>query len=232
MERTGFVHKAYIFMYDRIANIIIHGLVLLTAFPIHESAHALTAHWLGDDTAKEQGRISLNPMKHLDLFGAIFMLLAGFGWAKPVPINPNNFKNRKVGMAVSSLAGPFSNLILSYVSIIIYKVLFYGNLNWNNSVVDAVSTVFLYSVFLNVGLAVFNLFPIPPLDGSRIFNLVLPENIYFKIMKYENIIFGILFIAIWLGFLDKPLNFLQGKAVDLMNMLSGWVDIIMIMILR
>lgn len=219
-------------MYDRIANIIIHGIVLLTAFPIHESAHALTAHWLGDDTAKNQGRISLNPMKHLDLFGAIFMLLAGFGWAKPVPINPNNFKNRKVGMAVSSLAGPFSNLILSYVSIIIYKLLAYGNINWNNSVVDAVSTVFLYSVFLNVGLAVFNLLPIPPLDGSRIFNLVLPENIYFKIMKYENIIFGILFIAIWLGFLDKPLNFLQGKAVDLMNMLSGWVDIIMIMILR
>ncbi len=219
-------------MYDRIADIIIHGLVLLTAFPIHESAHALTAHWLGDDTAKEQGRITLNPMKHLDLFGAVFMLLAGFGWAKPVPINPNNFKNRKVGMAVSSLAGPFSNLILSYVSIIIYKLLAYGNLNWNNSVVDAVSTVFLYSVFLNVGLAVFNLLPIPPLDGSRIFNLVLPENIYFKIMKYENIIFGILFISIWLGFLDRPLNFLQGKAVDLMNILSGWVDIIMIMILR
>jgi len=219
-------------MYDRIADIIIHGLVLLTAFPIHESAHALTAHWLGDDTAKEQGRISLNPMKHLDLFGAVFMLLAGFGWAKPVPINPNNFKNRKVGMAVSSLAGPFSNLILSYVSIIIYKLLAYGNLNWNNSVVDAVSTVFLYSVFLNVGLAVFNLLPIPPLDGSRIFNLVLPENIYFKIMKYENIIFGILFISIWLGFLDRPLSFLQGKAVDLMNILSGWVDIIMIMILR
>ncbi len=219
-------------MYDRIADIIIHGLVLLTAFPIHESAHALTAHWLGDDTAKEQGRITLNPMKHLDLFGAVFMLLAGFGWAKPVPINPNNFKNRKVGMAVSSLAGPVSNLILSYVSIIIYKLLAYGNLNWNNSVVDAVSTVFLYSVFLNVGLAVFNLLPIPPLDGSRIFNLVLPENIYFKIMKYENIIFGILFISIWLGFLNRPLNFLQGKAVDLMNILSGWVDIIMIMILR
>lgn len=219
-------------MYDRIANIIIHGLVLLTAFPIHESAHALTAHWLGDDTAKEQGRISLNPMKHLDLFGAILMLLAGFGWAKPVPINPNNFKNRKVGMAVSSLAGPFSNLILSYVSIIIYKLLAYGNLNWNNSVVDAVSMVFVYSVSLNVGLAVFNLLPIPPLDGSRIFNLVFPEKIYFKIMKYENIIFFILFIAIWLGFLERPLSFLQGKAVDLMNILSRWVDIIMIMILR
>ncbi len=219
-------------MSDRLVDLIIHGLVLLTAFPIHECAHALAAHWLGDDTAKEQGRISLNPAKHLDLLGTIFMLLAGFGWAKPVPINPNNFKNRKVGMALSSLAGPFSNLILSYISIIAYKVLVYVGLFHSNFVIDGLSTVFLYSVFLNVGLAVFNLLPIPPLDGSRIFNLVLPERIYFKVMKYENIIFGILFIAIWLGFLDKPLSFLQEGAVNIMNMLSGWVDMIMFMILR
>ncbi len=219
-------------MYDRIADIIIHGLVLLTAFPIHESAHALTAHWLGDDTAKNQGRISLNPFKHLELLGAVFMLIAGFGWAKPVPINPNNFKNRKVGMAVSSLAGPFSNLLLSYISIIVYKIIAYANLFCNNFVLEALSKVFLYSVFLNVGLALFNLLPIPPLDGSRIFNLVLPEKIYFKIMKYENIIFGILFAAIWLGFLNKPLSFLQGKAVDIMNFLSRWVDLIMFNVLR
>ncbi len=219
-------------MYDRIADIIIHGLVLLTAFPVHESAHALTAHWLGDDTAKNQGRISLNPFKHLDLLGAVFMLIAGFGWAKPVPINPNNFKKRKVGMAVSSLAGPFSNLLLSYISIIIYKILAYANLFYNNFILNALCKVFIYSVFLNVGLAVFNLLPVPPLDGSRIFNLVLPEKIYFKVMKYENIIFGILFIAIWLGFLDKPLSFLQGKAVDIMNFLSRWVDYIMFNVLR
>lgn len=228
----GFVHKAYIFMYDRLADIIIHGLVLLTAFPIHESAHALTAHWLGDDTAKNQGRISLNPFKHLNLLGAIFMLIAGFGWAKPVPINANNFKNRKVGMALSSLAGPLSNLLLSYISIIVYKILAYANLLQNNAVINAISTVFLYSVFLNVGLAVFNLLPIPPLDGSRIFNLVLPERIYFKVMKYENVIFGILFAAIWLGFLDKPLSFLQQGAVNIMDTLTGWVDVIMFNILR
>ncbi len=219
-------------MYDKITDIIIHGLVLLTAFPIHECAHALTAHWLGDDTAKNQGRISLNPFKHLDLLGAVFMLIAGFGWAKPVPINPNNFKNRKVGMALSSLAGPFSNLLLSYISIIVYKILAYVNLLQNNSVIDALSTVFLYSVFLNVGLAVFNLLPVPPLDGSRIFNLVLPERIYFKVMRYENVIFGILFIAIWLGFLEKPLGFLQQGAVNIMDTLTGWVDVIMLNILR
>lgn len=211
-------------MQDRIVEFVMHGIVLLTAFPVHECAHALSAHWLGDDTAKDQGRITLNPLRHLDLFGTIFMLFAGFGWAKPVPINPNNFKNRKVGMAVSSLAGPLSNLILSYISIILCKILIYNSAG--NTYLDALADVFWYSTILNVGLAVFNLLPIPPLDGSRIFNLVLPEKIYFKIMKYENIVFGILFLAIWMGFLDGPMMFLQQKAYDLMNLLSLWVDFI------
>ncbi len=219
------------FMNERITGIIIHGLVLLTAFPIHESAHALAAHWLGDDTAKDQGRISMNPAKHLDLFGTIFMLIAGFGWARPVPINPNNFRNRKVGMALSSLAGPFSNLLLAYVSIILYKVSAYFAFSPQSPmsgaiILDAVSTVFLYSVFLNVGLAVFNLLPIPPLDGSRIFNLVLSEKAYFNVMKYENIIFGILFLAIFLGLLDRPLSFMQSKVIMFMDMISGWVDVL------
>lgn len=214
-------------MQDKIIELVMHGIVLLTAFPVHECAHALAAHWLGDDTAKNQGRITLNPLRHLDLFGTIFMLLAGFGWAKPVPINPNNFKNRKVGMAVSSLAGPLSNLILSYISIILCKILVYKS--GGNSYLDALADVFWYSTILNVGLAVFNLLPVPPLDGSRIFNLILPEKIYFKVMKYENIIFGILFLAIWMGFLDEPLFFLQQKAYSLMNLLSAWVDILMIL---
>lgn len=212
-------------MQDRIIEFVMHGIVLLTAFPVHECAHALVAHWLGDDAAKNQGRISLNPLRHLDLFGTVFMLLAGFGWAKPVPINANNFKNRKVGMAVSSLAGPLSNVLMSYVSIIICKILTYSS--YGNSYVNALADVFWYATILNLGLAVFNLLPVPPLDGSRIFNLVLPEKLYFKVMKYENIIFGILFLSIWLGFLDKPLYFLQQKAFDLMNRLSIWVDILM-----
>lgn len=212
-------------MQDRIIEFVMHGIVLLTAFPVHECAHALVAHWLGDDTAKNQGRISLNPLRHLDLFGTVFMLLAGFGWAKPVPINANNFKNRKVGMAVSSLAGPLSNVLMSYVSIIICKILTYSS--YGNSYVNALANVFWYATILNLGLAVFNLLPVPPLDGSRIFNLVLPEKLYFKVMKYENIIFGILFLSIWLGFLDKPLWFLQQQAFGLMNRLSMWVDILM-----
>ena len=220
-------------MQDKIIELVMHGIVLLTAFPVHECAHALAAHWMGDDTAKNQGRMTLNPLRHLDPIGTVFMLLAGFGWAKPVPINANNFKNRKVGMAVSSLAGPLSNLLMSYISIVIYKLLVYYNFfaysdNYINPTLDALANVFWYATILNLGLAVFNLLPVPPLDGSRIFNLVLPERIYFKVMRYENIIFGILFAAIWLGFLDRPLAFLQQHAFVLMNLLSAWVDILMI----
>lgn len=210
------------FSNERITEILIHGIILLIAFPIHECAHALVAKWLGDDTAEKQGRITLNPVKHLDLFGTILMLFAGFGWAKPVPINPNNFKKRKLGMALSSLAGPVSNLILAYIAIILSKIILYTEIS------EELSIICINAMFINVGLAVFNLIPVPPLDGSRILLLILPEKLYFKIMKYENIIFIILFVIIWLGLLDTPLYFMRIKTVEIMNFLSGWIDMLFI----
>lgn len=210
------------FSTERITKILIHGIILLIAFPIHECAHALVAKWLGDDTAEKQGRITLNPLKHLDLWGTILMLFAGFGWAKPVPINPNNFKKRKLGMALSSLAGPVSNLILAYIAMILSKILLYTETS------EELSIICINAMLINVGLAVFNLIPVPPLDGSRILLLILPEKLYFKVMKYENIIFIILFAIIWLGLLDTPLAFLQLKALEFMSFLSGWIDMLFI----
>ena len=208
---------------QRLLSLLVRALVLFTAFPVHESAHALTAHWLGDDTAKDQGRISLNPFKHINLFGALFMLFVGVGAAKPVPINALKFKKPKVGMAVSALAGPVSNLLLAYLSMILYRFL-YSISYLNGSDLSILLYVFQYAAILNIGLAVFNLLPIPPLDGSRIVTMFLPDKSYFGIMKYEKYIFIALFILIFSGLLDRPLYFLQDKAIDVLWSLTGWVD--------
>ncbi len=208
---------------QRLLSLLVRALVLFTAFPVHESAHALTAHWLGDDTAKDQGRISLNPFKHINLFGALFMLFVGVGAAKPVPIDASKFKKPKVGMAVSALAGPVSNLLLAYLSMILYRFL-YSISYLNGSDLSILLYIFQYAAILNIGLAVFNLLPIPPLDGSRIVTMFLPDKSYFGIMKYEKYIFIALFILIFSGLLDRPLYFLQDKAIDVLWSLTGWVD--------
>jgi Zn-dependent protease len=195
----------------------------MVAFPFHESAHALVAHWLGDDTAKNQGRISLNPAKHISLWGALFMLFVGVGAAKPVPIDARNFKKPKVGMAISSLAGPVSNLILAYISMLIYRVL-YIVCGMNGYEWDFVLYLFSYGAVLNIGLAVFNLLPIPPLDGSRILTLILPEDKYFGIMKYERVILIIVFVAAFAGLLDTPLYYLNNIFSKGLWALTGWVD--------
>ncbi len=209
---------------QRLLSLLVRAMVLFTAFPVHECAHAITAHWLGDDTAKEQGRISLNPFKHINLWGALFMLFAGFGAAKPVPIDPRNFKKPKVGMAVSSLAGPLSNLLMAYVFMVLYHFTVMLYIPSYYYAFDVIMYITEYAVILNVGLAVFNLLPIPPLDGSRIVTVFLPEKNYFGIMKYERIIFAVLFVAVFSGFLDKPLGILNNAALNVLWTLTGWVD--------
>ena len=207
-------------------DFLIKALVLVTALPVHECAHAWVASKLGDNTAKNMGRITLNPAKHLDLFGSIAMILVGFGWAKPVQINPRNFKNPKAGMALSSLAGPVSNLILAYLGLIIYRVLWHLEV-FTNSSVGAFLDVFWLVVQLNIMLAIFNLLPIPPLDGSRIATLFLSQRTYFKIMQYEQYIFIGLIVLLYGGILDKPIYFLSNAVFNLLVFLSNFIDPIM-----
>ena len=167
-------------------------LVILT---IHEFAHAYTAYKLGDNTARNLGRLSLNPIKHLDPVGAVCMLFFHFGWAKPVPINARNFRNPKRDFAITALAGPLINLICAFFSAFLYLFIFalLRDVNFESSFLLSLANnaLLFISLFhsINVGIGIFNLIPIPPLDGSRILNVVLPSKMYFGIMKYERYIY-------------------------------------------
>ena len=182
-------------------------IVMFTAITVHECAHGFVAYKLGDPTAKNCGRLTLNPLSHLDPIGAICMVLVGFGWAKPVPINPMYFKNRKRDTALVSLAGPAANIVLAFLSTIVYVPLavLYFKLNYN-SILGFVVETLQSLVSLNIGFAVFNLIPFPPLDGSKILGAALPADTYMKLLQYERIGFPILIILSLTGILGRILG--------------------------
>ena len=208
--------------YDWLLQELFIILAALSAITVHESAHGLVAYWLGDDTAKSMGRVSLNPLHHIDLVGLIMMAVVKFGWAKPVPINMQRFKNPKAGMALTALAGPVANLLLAYLAMGVWKLLYY----WAPVTVGTVFAArFLqYLVMMDVSLAVFNLIPVPPLDGSRVLLAVLPQRIYFGIMKYERVILIVMLAVVWSGFLDGPLTLLNDAVWDLLDLGTGYID--------
>lgn len=169
-------------------NLFVLLFVVVCINPIHEYAHALAAYKLGDNTAKSMGRLTVNPLASFDLFGTLMFLLVGIGWAKPVPINPRNFKKvpQKAGMVITAAAGPLSNLIVAFISALVVGAV--EKFAPVGSVTEYISLAFVMLVQINVLLAVFNLIPLPPLDGSRIAAGILPDKIYFKLFKYDNII--------------------------------------------
>ncbi len=193
-------------------------LVAATALPVHEFAHAWVAHKMGDDTAKYQGRLTINPLAHLDLVGTLMLLIAGVGWAKPVPIDPRNFKNPKLGMALSSLAGPLANLLLALLFMVIYKLLVIVGVVSSVSALFVLATILSIMTSTNVYLAVFNLLPVPPLDGSRVLFYFLPPKYYFGIMRYERYIYLGLFVVLYAGLLDRPLAFVSNLILQLLNL--------------
>lgn len=194
--------------------------VILLSLTIHEISHGWIASKLGDPTAKNLGRLSLNPLKHLDPIGTIMMLVFGFGWAKPVPIDVRYFKDKRRGMALTALAGPVSNLMIAFSGIFIYLALskiLNGALAQGNTL--ALVTLFFFQIFytLNLYLAIFNLIPVPPLDGSRVLFALLPERYYFGIMKYERFIMLGMMLLLFTGILGKPLFYIVSSLETLMK---------------
>lgn len=198
-----------------IPQLILSAMAALVALTIHEYAHGYVAYKLGDDTAKSMGRLSLNPIKHIDPIGALFMIFFHFGWAKPVPINPRNFENPRKGFALSALAGPATNIIVGFFTGFLYLLCYSIFKETTNTFVNNLEInillFLLYFFSINIGLGIFNLIPVPPFDGSRILNVILPTKYYFKIMKYERQIYwGViawLFLGqyVYIAFMSIPL---------------------------
>lgn len=194
-------------MLEILAGVFASLFVVFCTLPFHEYAHALVATKLGDQTARLSGRLSLNPMRHIDPLGALMIVLVGFGYAKPVPVNPRNFKNPKVGMAWTALAGPGANLVMAIVFLLLKNIILL--FPTSNPIVLALAYFFIFAASINIGLAVFNLLPIPPLDGSRILQLIIPSKYYFKFLQYERYVVIVVFVLLLTGILSRPLGYLQ-----------------------
>lgn len=215
--------------WEGLGSTLLSALAALLCLTVHELCHGLVAYRLGDPTAKEAGRLTLNPVKHIDPLGLLLMITAKVGWAKPVPVDPRYFKHPKRGMALTALAGPVSNFLLAWLFLLLsggllrlMDILFLSLSGGAIAGLSALVRFFINAAVLSVGLGIFNLFPIPPLDGSKVFFSLFPDRVYFTVLRYERYVMFFMLAAVWLGWLDKPLSFLITHAVNILGVLSAF----------
>ena len=195
-----------------ILDMVISVIPALVCITLHELSHGLVAYWMGDDTAKRMGRLTLNPVKHIDWWGLLMMVLFKFGWAKPVPVNMYRFKNPKRGMAITALAGPVSNVLITVVCLVLYGLL-YRPLYLSGSAAGAVvMELIVMTGYLSISLAVFNLLPVSPLDGSKVLYSFLSDSAYEKLMRYER--YGMILVMILVA---------TGGLSGVLSSVTGWV---------
>jgi Zn-dependent protease len=177
-----------------VTNALLSVIPALVCITFHEASHGYVAYRLGDTTAKDMGRLTLNPIRHIDLWGLLMMAIFSFGWAKPVPVNMRNFKNPKRGMAITALAGPLSNIFLAAVVLALFGIA-YRFLPETSAGVTVLNALYR-TAYLSVALAVFNILPIPPLDGSKVLFSFLSDGAYAKLMRYERFGFILLILIV------------------------------------
>ena len=190
--------------WSALAHALLRVLGVFLCLTVHETCHGLAAYALGDPTARRERRLSLNPLHHIDWFGLAAMLLVGFGWAKPVPVDMRYFKKPKQGMAITALAGPVSNLLLAVLLLLISRLVLehYADTALCSGALDFL----LMTAYMSIGLGLFNLIPISPLDGSKVVFAFLPDRAYMTLMRYEKYGMAVLFVLVWLGVGDNILS--------------------------
>lgn len=204
-----------------ISDLIFTLIAVIPALSVHEYAHGWVSWKLGDPTPKMDGRLSLNPFHHLDPLGTLFLIIFKFGWAKPVMVNPQYYKKPKEGMALVALAGPVSNFIFALVCLVVCNLIAKISGGMVGEVVYYLYEAVMVMALVNVGLGVFNLIPLPPLDGSKVLGAALPEQAYFKFMEFERYGFVVLFLLLYIGTLNKPLILARSLIMDYLNFVAG-----------
>ena len=194
--------------------LLIRVAAVLSCIMVHELSHGLAARLLGDPTAKRAGRLSLNPLRHIDPVGFLMMLIAHVGWAKPVPVDMRQFKHPKRDMALTALAGPISNFLLALMALGFSSLLLPFAMRDSGNVCAYIILFLCYIAVLSVGLGLFNLIPIPPLDGSRVLFSLLPDRLYCVVMRYERYLVLAVIALAWFGFFAGPLDACMGWVLE------------------